>query len=96
MRVNKQLMWVNVIWDEVGLDVKESCQKFMEIKKILPDQAIGDCVAEAQNRVAVGGVKFVKTKVFDWVSKGWGSLWGVVGWRIWFLSKDLNEFDFFC
>ena len=46
----------------------------MEIKKILPDQAIGDCVAEAQSRVAVGGVKFVKTKVSDWVSKGWGSL----------------------
>ena len=40
--------------------MKESYKKFWGNLKILPYQALDDCVARAQSGVAVGGVKFVQ------------------------------------
>ena len=41
---------------------KKATWKFWDIKKILPNQALGDCVVDAQSRVVMGGVKFVQDK----------------------------------
>ena len=40
--------------------MKESYEKIWGNLKILPYQALDDCVAKAQSRVAVGGVKSVQ------------------------------------
>ena len=39
---------------------KKAAWKFGDIKKILPDQALGDYVVEAWSGVVVGGVKSIQ------------------------------------